>query len=272
MNIKKHIPNALTSANLLCGCIAIVQAMNGHLVWAAYLVGMAAVFDFFDGFAARLLKVSSPIGKDLDSLADMVTFGVVPGIVMYQMMKYSMNHLVFIPIVKVSDFDPEIFSFKTWIPYTSFLIPVFSAIRLAKFNNDSRQSDSFIGVPTPANAIFILSMGLILFKIYMKYIDIEPCHEMYDLVEILGSIYQLPVLIGLTFIMSFLLIAELPLIALKFKHFKWKGNEVRFIFIGLCVLSLSLFQLIGIPLCILLYILISVINNLITKKNSALTN
>lgn len=238
MNVKKHIPNALTSANLLCGCIAIVQAMNGNLVWAAYLVGMAAVFDFFDGFAARLLKVSSPIGKDLDSLADMVTFGVVPGIVVFQLFSISEN------------------PWNEIIPYVAFLIPVFSALRLAKFNNDNRQSDSFIGVPTPANSILICSLPLIINNsVLWRSIILNPY-----------------LLLITTLVMSFLLIAELPLIALKFKHFKWKENEVRFIFIGLCGLFLSLFQFIGIPLCILLYIVVSVINNLIRKENSNLTN
>lgn len=238
MNVKKHIPNALTSANLLCGCIAIVQAMNGNLVWAAYLVGMAAVFDFFDGFAARLLKVSSPIGKDLDSLADMVTFGVVPGIVVFQLFSISEN------------------PWNGIIPYVAFLIPVFSALRLAKFNNDNRQSDSFIGVPTPANSILICSLPLIINNsVLWRSIILNPY-----------------LLLITTLVMSFLLIAELPLIALKFKHFKWKENEVRFIFIGLCGLFLSLFQFIGIPLCILLYIVVSVINNLIRKENSNLTN
>lgn len=144
MYIKKNIPNAITCCNLLCGCLAIIQATNGNLLWAAYLVGMAAVFDFFDGFAARLLKVSSPIGKDLDSLADMVTFGVVPGIVMFKMIRLGLR-------LDKEGFD--LIEENPWITYIVFMIPIFSALRLAKFNHDTRQTEAFIGLPTPANAI-----------------------------------------------------------------------------------------------------------------------
>lgn len=252
MNIKKHIPNAITCCNLLCGCIAIVQAMNGNLVWAAYLVGLAAIFDFFDGFAARLLKVSSPIGKDLDSLADMVTFGVVPGIVMFQMIRLGLN------------LDKEGFSIidtYRWLTYFPFIIIVFSAIRLAKFNNDTRQSDSFIGLPTPANAIIILSIPLI------ANWDVSFSYEAYHEHRSLLNPY---VLCLMSCILSVLLVAELPLFALKFKHFKWKGNEVRFIFLMLCVLMLATLQLVGIPLCIVLYVLMSVINNFITKRRGTI--
>lgn len=278
MNIKKNIPNAITCCNLLCGCLAIVQAMNGNLVWAAYLVGMAAIFDFFDGFAARLLKVSSPIGKDLDSLADMVTFGVVPGIVMFQLLRYSFNHLIFMPVLLTSQFKPEPFSIKTALPYIAFLIPIFSAIRLAKFNNDPRQSDSFIGVPTPANAILICSLALLMpvidapaeagWTIYPPLSAIQNESRTADagIPFFIMEIFTPAVLIPLTAILSFLLVAELPLFALKFKHFKWKGNEIRFSFLILCIAMLATLRLAGIPLCIVLYVLMSVINNLITKR------
>ena len=166
MNIKKHIPNAITCGNLFCGCLAIVSALRGNLVLSAYLVGIAAVLDFFDGFTARLLKVGGEMGKQLDSLADMVTFGVVPGIVLFQLM--SATTLCDKPTVCTSDIVTyekstvllanNIDSY--WL-LLSFFITIFSALRLAKFNIDTRQTDSFIGVPTPANTILICSIPLI---------------------------------------------------------------------------------------------------------------
>lgn len=238
MNIKKHIPNTITCGNLLCGCLAIVQAFEGNLIWASYLIGIAAVLDFFDGFAARLLKVSSPIGKDLDSLADMVTFGVVPGITVFILLRMS--------IEKYYELD-----LNQNVAFAAFLIPIFSAVRLAKFNNDTRQSDSFIGLPTPANAILIGSVPII--SVYDDF----------------NYVYHPYLLIAVTCVLSFLLVVELPLFALKFKHFKWKDNEIRFVFLALSVALLVIFQFVGIPLVIILYILMSVINNLFFKKKVA---
>lgn len=237
MNIKKHIPNAITCCNLLCGCLAIVQIFAGNLVLAAYLVGLAAIFDFFDGFVARLLKVSSSIGKDLDSLADMVTFGVVPGFVVFQLLRtgieiYNQNHT----------------AISQDIAFIAFMIPILSAVRLAKFNNDTRQAESFIGLPTPANAILIAAFPLIL-----EYGNFE---------FILNPIFLCIVSIGL----SLLLIAEIPLFALKFKHFGWKDNEIRYIFLGMSLLLLVALQFIGIPLIIILYVVMSLINNMAKRK------
>lgn len=248
MNIKKHIPNAITCGNLLCGCLAIVKAFEGNLVWAAYLVGIAAVLDFFDGFAARMLKVSSPIGKDLDSLADMVTFGVVPGVVMFQLIGTARMFKIAFD-ASIPDISSIAIEKTVYLPqYIAFLIPIFSAIRLAKFNNDTRQTDSFIGVPTPANAMVICSLPLIL--AYSDY-------------TFIANVYFLSVL---AVVMSFLLIAELPLFALKFKHFKWQGNEIRFVFLGLSLVMLVALQFVGIPLIIIMYILLSLFNNLFLKK------
>lgn len=261
LKIKQHIPNAITCGNLVCGCLAIVQAFNGNLVWAAYLVGIAAVLDFFDGFAARLLKVSSAIGKDLDSLADMVTFGVVPGVVMFQMIRIS--NLWDLPMENSGNFGAlwEGLNMNDPWSYIAFLIPVFSALRLAKFNNDTRQSDSFIGVPTPANAILICSLPLIL-DLRNGYVDEN------SNMELAMIILNKKLLIGLSFVMSFLLVAELPLIALKFKNFGWKGNEVRFVFLILALVLLSVFQYMGIPFVILLYVLLSIVNNLLVGQKS----
>ena len=251
MSIKKHIPNAITCCNLLCGCIAIIQTFEGNLVMASYLVGLAAIFDFFDGFAARALKVSSPIGKDLDSLADMVTFGAVPGFVMHKMLEigYLVNHRDYDLIVQ-----------NQWLTYIPILIPIFSAIRLAKFNNDTRQTDSFIGVPTPANAILICSIPLIVN--WDTHFDLKHC-------EVIHFLIHPYALIAISVLMSFLMVAELPLFTLKFKQFGWKGNEIRYIFLLLSILGLVIFQFLGLGIAIVLYVVLSVINNLFFKPKTA---
>src|SRR5687767_11262435 len=163
--IKKSIPNFITCLNLLCGCIGIVFAFEGNLIWSAYMVGIAAVLDFLDGFAARMLKVYSDMGKQLDSLADMVTFGMLPGVVMYHLIYFSLeNGSVSLDLSdsRLPGQHLTVNPYTAYLPYFAFLIPVFSAIRLARFNLDSRQSDSFIGLPTPANAIFIVSLWFII--------------------------------------------------------------------------------------------------------------
>lgn len=248
MNIKKHIPNAITCGNLLCGCLAILQTFEGNLVWASYLIGIAAILDFFDGFTARLLNVHSAIGKDLDSLADVVTFGVVPGLMIHRMLEigYLVNHQEYEVIVR-----------NGWMVYIPLLIPIFSAVRLAKFNNDTRQTDSFIGVPTPANAILIASIPLIVN--WDTQFDLKNC----GLIHFLIQPYTL---LGLSVVMSYLLVAELPLIALKFKNFGWKGNEIRYIFLAMSLLSLIIFRYLGLTISIFLYIGLSVINNLLKRS------
>lgn len=262
MNIKKHIPNSLTCANLICGCLGIKFSFEGHLIWASYMIGLAAVFDFFDGFAARLLKVSSPIGKDLDSLADMVTFGVLPGIIIYQLLLLA---------VDINGLNSD-----SWLPYIAFMIPVFSALRLAKFNNDSRQTDSFIGVPTPAVTLFIGSFPLImnnpLVKSDMTHWATSPLAALQQSVNFTPNLADtlfsnFYVLSAITVVMSFLLVAELPLFALKFKSFKWADNKIRFVFLICCVVLLIIFKFAAVPLIIILYIGLSVINNLMGKKS-----
>lgn len=242
-SIKKHIPNTITSGNLLCGCLAIVSALNGDLVWSAYLVGIAAVLDFFDGFTARLLNVHSEIGKQLDSLADMVTFGVVPGILLFKMLLSTVTSYCGIP--------EGIF---IYLPYIAFIIPIFSAIRLAKFNIDTRQSSSFIGVPTPANAILICSLPLI--QSFQHHIG------NFNVNSIIGNVWFLT---ALSVVMSFLLIAELPLFALKFKNFGWPDNKIRYSFLIISIIMLVLFQFIAIPFIIFLYVILSAINNSFNK-------
>jgi CDP-diacylglycerol--serine O-phosphatidyltransferase len=246
MNIKKHIPNTITLGNLLCGTLAIVKSFEGNLIWAAYFVGIALILDFLDGFTARLLNVSSPIGKDLDSLADMVTFGVVPAIVMYHLIYYSLYDDDSGAYLQYR-MDPNPSSF--YLPYFAFVIVIFSAIRLAKFNNDTRQTESFIGMPTPANAMVICSIPLInQFQSNKSYLNV-----------LLSSPFFL---IGLSFVLSFLLIAEIPLFALKFKNFKWAGNQIKFVFLIISIVLLLLLKFIAIPLIIILYILLSIVNNI----------
>ncbi|MCX6294809.1 MAG: CDP-alcohol phosphatidyltransferase family protein [Bacteroidetes bacterium] len=256
MNFKKHIPNAITCGNLFCGCLAIVSAFNGNLVVSAYLVGLAAVLDFFDGFAARLLKVSGEMGKQLDSLADMVTFGVVPGVIMYMMLLNSST------ISKVGFMFMEQ---NTWIPFLGFSLTIFSCIRLAKFNIDVRQTSSFIGVPTPANTIFICSLPLISGA---STLNINGNGSLQNLTSASEFIFNPYFLLALTIIMSYLLVAELPLFALKFKTFGWEHNKTRYSFLIISLILLILFQFIAIPFIIFLYIVLSVINNLMNKTKT----
>lgn len=287
MSIKKHIPNAITCCNLLCGCLAIVQAFEGNLVYSAYLVGLAAIFDFFDGFAARILRVASPIGKDLDSLADMVTFGVVPGVIMYKIAWFGQQTYVeeaTLGLKIEGDFLSQI------VPLFCFVLTIFSAIRLAKFNNDTRQSDSFIGVPTPAIAIFICSLVLV-FGVGMPrdlglgtfYVFLNNIKETSSLPDVIYNLDELTlseliklsiarVFVNTVFnvflccVFSFLLISEIPLFALKFRNFSWRGNRIRYSFLGLSLILLITLQFVGIPLIIILYIIMSVITNFYLKR------
>ncbi len=225
MGFKKHIPNLLTCCNLVCGSVGIVQVFNNELHYAAYLIWAALIFDFLDGFVARLLKVHSPMGKELDSLADMVTFGLLPAAICFQIL----NNLT--PLI--------------WLPYVGFLITIFSALRLAKFNIDERQADSFIGLPTPANTLFISSL------IFVDQLWLT-----------------LPVLLSLIVVFSCLLVAPLEMLALKFKHFGWRGNEVRYIFIGISLVSILLFWQLALPVIIIAYICLSIIKKVFLSKNS----
>ncbi|MCW3084283.1 MAG: phosphatidylserine synthase [Bacteroidetes bacterium] len=277
MNIKKHIPNAITCGNLLCGCLGLLVTSWYRLDLAFIFMLLAAFLDFFDGFFARLLKVNSPIGKDLDSLADMVTFGVLPGFIMFRMLSISVlgfnvelakeAYSSLDRIVKAGGFDSAVLiefgvqnltKVDLFLPFIAFLIPVFSAIRLAKFNNDTRQSDSFIGVPTPANAILIGSLGFILIRHTGSDFNL--------------SYFSKAPLISLTLLMCYLLIAELPLFALKFKNFGWPDNKIRYSFLIISVLLLIVFQVMAIPFIIFLYIVLSVVNNRILKSTARKNN
>ena len=242
MNIKRSIPNIFTLLNLLSGTIAVIFAVQGQLVIAAYLVFLGIFFDFFDGFFARLLNVQGELGKQLDSLADVVTSGVVPGIVLFQLLK-SKN--------AIEIFNTEIVSWQTneveFLPFIGLAVTLAVAYRLAKFNIDERQTSSFIGLPTPAAALVVLSLPLIL---------------EYSAFETASVIIQNKwFLILLTAILCYLMNAEIPLFSLKFKNYTWKDSKVKFIFIMLTAILLVIFQFIAIPLVILLYVFISLLTN-----------
>lgn len=241
MQIKKHIPNLITLINLFCGCIALVCVMNDDFVGAFYFVCLGIFFDFFDGFFARLFKVSSPLGLQLDSLADMVTSGVVPGLVMFLMMLKSYNSESFVGVNSHLIFAT-----------LGFIITLGSCYRLANFNIDTRQTDSFIGLPTPANTLFIMSLPLVL-----KYSD------SLLILEVLTNQW---VLLAITLFSAYILNAEIPLFSLKIKDFSFKKNALQIIFLTLSVLLLGFFEYLGITLVIILYVLLSIVNNKFLKK------
>lgn len=224
--------------NLVCGVIATYLSFEGKIDIALALMVVAALFDFIDGFVARLLKVSGDFGKELDSLADVISFGFVPGAMLFLIQK---SH--------IQDFNlvAEL-SFLQWIILLStVLIPVFSALRLAKFNIDERQKSEFIGLPTPANALFIAAL----------------CYTfVYQPEHWLSTLNHPLIIIAIIVVFSFLLVSEIPLFALKFKSFSVKGNAIRYIFIALSCLVLILFKIPGLSLVIVLYILISIISRL----------
>lgn len=224
--IVRHIPNATTCCNLFSGCIACVMAFEMKYEWAVGFIILGAVFDFFDGMLARLLKVSGPLGKELDSLADDVTFGLAPALIVFSLFKE-----VYCP--------DWLLSVKAYIPYTAFLIAVFSVLRLAKFNIDPRQSSSFIGMPTPANALFwgALVIGM---------------HD-FLLSDSFNAIY----LFALVCLTSWLLVAEIPMFSLKFKNLSWKDNKVKYIFLLVCIPLILFLGIGGLAAIIIWYVFLS---------------
>ena len=244
MNIKKHIPNLLTLGNLFSGTVATIFAVYADFKIAALFVIIGVLFDFFDGFAARLLNVSGELGKQLDSLADMITSGVVPGIIMFKMIIInSENHLNGVLNWTSLNNKPSIFS----IGLIGLLLTLGACYRLAKFNIDTRQSDSFIGLPTPAMSLFVISLPLI-----QEFSDIEIAHNL------ISNNYFL---ITVTLVLTYLMNAELPLFSLKFKEYSVKNNIVKYLFLVVSLLMIVFLQYISIPLIIILYVLLSVVSN-----------
>ncbi|WP_316765441.1 CDP-diacylglycerol--serine O-phosphatidyltransferase [Pedobacter frigiditerrae] len=220
--MKKHIPNAITCANLFSGCIGVVYAFKGDLEVAAYFVLLSGIFDFFDGMVARLLNVKSAIGKELDSLADMVSFGFLPGVVMFQ-------------LLKLSDYSSE------YLPYLGFVITVFSALRLAKFNIDERQTQDFIGLNTPMNTLFIVSLPFIA----------------KDYPEIIGSSITLIAIIAIT---SYLLVSEIKIFSFKLGDTSWAKNKFKFVFLIASLILIGFLKFVAIPFILVLYISLSILH------------
>lgn len=232
--ITRHIPNTITCLNLFSGCIAGVCAFQANYEGALLFIILSAVFDFFDGLAARALQAHSVIGKDLDSLADDVSFGLVPSLVVFSLFK-EMQYPAYLT------------GMANYIPYIAFLISIFSALRLAKFNNDTRQTTSFIGLPVPANALFWSSLAVGMHS----WIISNHCHPFY--------------LIALVCLFSWLLISEIPMFSLKFKNLSWKDNKISFTFLLVCIPLLAVFQVSGFAAIIVWYLLLSIL----TYRNKA---
>lgn len=238
--MKKHIPNTITCLNLISGCIATYWAFQGNYEIALLFIVAGAVFDFFDGMAARLLGVSSPIGKELDSLADVVTFGVAPSAMVFSLL----NSLT----VNCQEYSPSLPFHSPFtslsLPFLSFTMAAFSALRLAKFNLDERQTMGFIGLPTPANALFWGSL-------------IVGCGNWLHTLP-----YSASIILLMVFVSCWLLVSEIPMFALKFKQWGWHGNEIRYLFLLSCIPLLAFFGIAGIAIIVAWYVLLSIL----TKK------
>ena len=230
--MKRHIPNIFTSLNLSSGCIATVMAFHGEYLWVVVWVVIAAMFDFLDGFSARMLKAYSPSGKELDSLADMVSFGLAPSMTVFHFLSEN--------IYRISD-NPII---TEYLPFFAFLLAVFSGLRLAKFNVDERQSDSFIGLNTPANALFWVSF----------------CYGIVYDAPMVTTLLMYTVLVGIL-VFSLLMVSEIPMFSLKVKTIKFKGNEHRYFLIIFTIGLVAYIGVLGITGSILLYIALSIINS-----------
>lgn len=233
--IVRNIPNSITCCNLISGCIATYNAFLGDIRMALLWIIVGAVFDFFDGMSARLLKVSSPIGKELDSLADDITFGFAPSAIIF----YELS---------IMEYPSELLMLRPYLPYFAFVMAAYSALRLAKFNLDERQSLGFIGLPTPANALFWGAL----------FVGAQNFME--------STAYMLPVVLLMICVSCWLLIAEVPMFALKFKQWGWKGNEVKYIFLISCLPLLMIFGITAFSVIIAWYVVLSVVVNLRNKK------
>ena len=235
MNIQKHIPNVITLLNLFCGCLATVYVANSNFLMAFSMVCLGIFFDFFDGFFARLLNVASPLGLQLDSLADMITSGLVPGFMMYKLLC-----------------SPNLFGADSIIAFCGFIITLGACYRLANFNIDTRQTVNFIGLPTPANALFILSLPLISEAFYDD--------------NFTGMIFNKYVLLAVVFLSAYIMNANIELFSLKVKSLDMKENKIAILFLGTSAIIIGFFQFLGVALVIVFYVLLSVILNLTTKN------
>lgn len=226
--ITRHIPNTITCCNLVSGCIATYNAFYGYYETAFLFIVIGAVFDFFDGMSARLLGVSSPIGKELDSLADDVTFGVAPSAMIFT-------------LLSTSEWPRQLGAAATVLPYAAFIMAAFSALRLAKFNLDERQTTSFIGLPTPANTLFWAAL-------------IVGAGD-----TLATAPWGAPAVVAMVLVSSWLLVSEIPMFALKFKTWGWRGNEVKYVFMATSVVIIALLGTLGVAAAIAWYLALSAI-------------
>ena len=261
--IYKNIPNFFTLMNLLSGMIAIVLAAESEnsLVLASYFIYAASVFDFFDGFSARTLKATSKIGKELDSLADMVSFGVAPSMILFQLLKSGLQ---------IKQFSFSLPATDIAILFSAFLIAIFSAIRLAKFNTDDSQKEVFKGLATPASAMLIASIPLIAdfnLSALTLFPGLSKVNKLFFLT--LGLMYILKkaaLLVPLSIIISALLVAPMPMFSLKFKNYSFEDNALKYIFLIFSAISFAVLEVLAIPIIFILYVSFSVFNNIFTKK------
>lgn len=237
----KHIPNLITSLNLVSGFSAVIFASGGDFTTASWLILAAMIFDFFDGFSARLLKAYSPIGKELDSLADVVSFGVAPAIIIFYLLRSALGEQSSGSILS----DGIIFIVPA-------IMPVCAALRLAVFNVDTTQTTTFRGLPTPANAIAVISLVIAA--------DYSNSGLLIDLTQ--SPLFLIP----FTIVLSLLMVTRIPLLSLKTSHLRFKGNEGRYILIGLILIALAILGIKSLPIIIPLYILASLISESLTKE------
>lgn len=252
--MRENIANFFTLINLFCGCVAIILIFNNRIELACIFVIIGGFFDFIDGLVARGLGITSELGKQLDSLSDLVTFGVVPGLIAHTLLVQGIR----------AEAGDDLLKGLGYLPYLPLIIPLFSALRLAKFNIDDRQTTSFIGMPTPANGLFWISLPLISYNLAHTH-GIDGTGESFRDV-IFGLVSNPYFVMACSVVTSLLLVANLPLFGFKFKTFGWKENKIRFIFLILSLVLLIILRFIAIPVIIVLYILFSVFENLINNR------
>jgi CDP-diacylglycerol--serine O-phosphatidyltransferase len=252
MSIKSFIPNFVTLLNLLSGSIAVIFAVHNNFIAASLFVFLGIVFDFFDGFLARKLKVQSELGIQLDSLADLVTSGLVPGIIMFKLLSIAIDAPSFNSLSNEWNAMISLEGIKfSLIPLLGLCITLASAYRLAKFNIDEDQQSYFKGLPTPANTLLIISLPLIIEFQNSEFINSIILNKWF--------------LIGLTLLSCYLLNSKVKLFALKFKNWSFKPNAIRYVFLIISVILLIMLHFIAIPMIIALYIIMSLIDSQITK-------
>lgn len=262
-----HIPNLLTASNLICGILAVISSLMGRIDLAPIFIFGGAIFDFFDGFLARKMNKMGELGKQLDSLADMVTFGVAPGIFMLVILIFTISpikptegetfisHIDFLlnnwKNAVFYDIPNSLNNNLKYLPFSALLIPFLSMFRLAKFNIDTRQSESFIGLNTPANTIFFTTFPLFLSLNFQKT----------GYSKLIDYLYTPQIIVPIIGLMSLMLIAEIPMFSLKFKNFKWQENKLRYLFLITCLLLILFLLVLSIPIIVILYIILSLIEN-----------